>query len=181
MSSSFLPPLAHHINLYFTLVVLCISHCCEHSELILLIRHRDPQSWARTARKLMTSSWSDSQKAEVQAHVAGKSSQPTFGWVVLSVPLPQKTRVVFKDLQQMRLWKFTVLVLRTEVHIIVPNLRRTSDSLNKLCAEHLLLNQTNTHTHTHTYIYQIHLVLKIIAPHLCWIAWLFVMTKHKSV
>lgn len=42
---------------------------------------------------------------------------------------------------------FTVSMLRTEAHVIVPNHWRTSESLNKLCTVHPSLNQMNTHIH----------------------------------
>lgn len=54
---------------------------------------------------------------------------------------------IFADFHKMRHRKFLVLMLRMEAHIIVLNLRSTSESLNKLCAEHPSLNQMNTHIH----------------------------------
>lgn len=65
---------------------------------------------------------------------------------MLSVLLLQKARFIITDFSKMRHRKFTMLTLRMEAQIIVPNLRSTSESLNKLYAEHPSLDQMNTVT-----------------------------------
>lgn len=98
----------------------------------------------------MTSSRSHSQKAEVQVDVTPvveRALNPQWDELCFSVTLLQETRFIFTDFHKMRHRKFTVLMPRMEAHVIVPNPRSTSESLNKLCAEHPSLNQMNTHIH----------------------------------
>lgn len=78
----------------------------------------------------------------------GMSSQPTMGWTAGSVLLLQKTRFIITDVHEMRHRKFTVLILRMDAHIIVQNVKSTSESLNKLCAEHRSLNYKWIHTYS---------------------------------